>query len=88
MSAGKTSISKAKSYREIAEFWSDTDLSDHWDQTRPAEFQVEIRSEKRYYALDAEVSAEMARIAHRRGVTAETLLNLWVQEKIRESVKA
>jgi hypothetical protein len=88
MTARKTPISKAQSYQELAEFWSKTDLSKHWDETQPAAFEVDIQSEKRYYALDLEISAAMARIAHQRGVSAETLLNLWVMEKIRESAKA
>lgn len=38
----KSSISKAQSYKEIGEFWDSHDLADYWDQTEPAEFEVEI----------------------------------------------
>lgn len=48
MSAGKSSISKARSYREIGEFWDEHDLGDHWDQTEPAEFEVKLGPPKRY----------------------------------------
>jgi CopG antitoxin of type II toxin-antitoxin system len=85
MSKSKSSLSKARSYAEIGEFWYTHDLADYWEQTKPAEFEVDIRSEVTYYALDSTLSAEVRTIAEQRGVSPETLLNLWVQEKVRES---
>lgn len=82
MSKSRSSISKAESYKEIGEFWDTHDLADYWEQTEPAEFEVDIRSEVTYYALDNTLSARVRAIAKQRGVSAETLLNLWVQEKL------
>jgi hypothetical protein len=76
---------KARSYAEIGEFWDTHDLTDYWDQTKPVEFEVDIRSEVTYYAVDKVLSAEVRALAERRGVSPETLLNIWVQEKLRES---
>ena len=87
MKKNKTSISKASTYREIGEFWSKHDLSDFWEQTEPVEFEVDIVSEKRYYPLDRDLSVELNKVAQRRGINIETLLNLWVQEKISEQSK-
>ena len=84
MSKHKSSISKAQSYKEIGEFWDTHDLSDYWDQTEPVKFEVDIQSELTYYALDNELSTKVRTIAKRRGVSADTLLNLWVQEKLLE----
>jgi predicted RNase H-like HicB family nuclease len=42
----KTSISKADSYQAIGEFWDNHDLGDYWDKTEPAEFEINIESEK------------------------------------------
>lgn len=81
---GRSSISGAKSYKEIGDFWDVHDLSDYWDQTRPAEFEVDIESETTYYALDKNLSGQIQSIARRRGVSADTLVNLWVQEKLQE----
>ena len=83
-----SSLSKAGSYREIGEFWSEHDLADFWDQTKPVEFEVEIESEKRYYPIERELSDEVNKIAHHRGVSMETLLNLWVKDKISEQNKS
>src|SRR6266705_1216521 len=45
MSENKSSISRARSYKELSEFWDSHDLSEYWDQLRPAEFEVDIQSE-------------------------------------------
>ena len=84
MSEGKSTISEARSYREIAEFWDTHDLSDYWDQTEPVEFEVDIQSEATYYAVERQLSQGLAKAADERGVSAETLLNIWVQEKLTE----
>jgi hypothetical protein len=84
MKENKSSISGAQSYQEIGEYWDAHDLSEHWEQTEPVEFEVDIESEKTYYAVETALSAKLRSIAERQGVSAETLLNLWVQEKIGE----
>ena len=86
MTKGKTTISKAQSYKEIGDFWDTHDLADYWEQTHPVEFQVDVQSEVIYYALDASLSEEVCSIAKRRGVSPETLVNLWVQEKLEEEM--
>lgn len=84
MSKSKSSLSKARSYKEIGEFWDTHDLADFWDRTKSARFEVDIESEVTYYALDSKLSKKVRSIAKKRGVSADTLLNLWVQEKLRE----
>lgn len=80
----KSSISKAKSYKEIGEFWDTHDISDSWNETKKAEFDVAIDSEMIYYAVDKTLSEKIQNLARKRGITPDTLLNLWVQEKIQE----
>jgi CopG antitoxin of type II toxin-antitoxin system len=84
MRKGRSSISQASSYPEIGEFWDTHDLADHWDETKAVEFEVDPRSTATYYPLERELASKLRSIAERRGVSAETLLNLWVQEKTRE----
>jgi hypothetical protein len=84
MKRNKSSISKARSYKEIGEFWDSHDLSEYWDQTRPVKFEVGIQSEITYYPLDSSLSAKIHSIAKQRGISPETLLNLWVQEKLQK----
>jgi glutathionylspermidine synthase len=82
MNERKSTISQASSYKEIGDFWDTHDLADYWDQTERVDFEVDIESEATYYALDKELSQMLSEVAEERGVSAETLLNLWVQEKL------
>jgi hypothetical protein len=82
MSRTKSSISKVRSYREIGEFWDTHDLAEHWEQTQPVEFEIDLESEVTYYPLDITLATRVRSIAKQRGVSTETLLNLWVQEKL------
>ncbi len=86
MSKGKSIISEAQSYKDIGDFWDTHDLADYWEQTYPVEFQVDVQSEVIYYALDASLSEEVCSIAKRRGVSPETLVNLWIKEKVQEDI--
>jgi len=82
MGKSKSSISKASSYQEMGDFWDAHDLSDYWSKTKPAHFDVDIQSEATYYPVEPGLSERMSRIAKQRGLSPETLLNLWLQEKI------
>ncbi len=84
MKKSKSSVSKTGTYAEIGEFWDSHDLSKFWDKTKPARFDVAMESEVTYYAMDKKLSQEVQELAHRRGVSADTLVNLWIQEKLRE----
>lgn len=85
MSAGKSSVSKASSYREIGEYWDEHDVEDPWDPSRQVDFEVDVEARRRYFPLDRDLSRKIDNAARRRGVTAETLLNLWVQEKLQQA---
>jgi len=84
MKRSKSSISEARSYKEIGEFWDTHDLAKYWEQTQPIEFEIDIKSEITYYPLDKALSAKIRSIARKKGVSPGTLLNLWVQEKIQK----
>lgn len=88
MKTSKSSISKAQSYREIGEFWDTHDLAEYWDQTKVAEFEVDIQSKITYYALDSQLSELIQAVAKKRGIPANTLLNLLVQEKLLKEAKS
>ncbi len=84
MSGNKTSISKKSSYHEIGEFWDTHDLSQFWEETEPAQFEVDIQRERMYYPIDTKLSIYVLEFAKKRGVSPETLVNLWISEKISE----
>jgi len=82
MSESKTPISGASSYVAIGEYWDDHDLSDHWEQTKPVEFEVDLRSSSIYFPLERTLAEQLRLAADAQGVSPETLLNLWVQERM------
>jgi hypothetical protein len=88
MKRSKSSISHAQSYREVGEFWDQHDLTDYWDQTEPVEFEVDIQSKATYFPVEISLSEKLVSLAEQRGVSPETLLNLWVQEKLRDEASA
>lgn len=83
MTKGKTSVSTAKSYREIGEFWDTHDLADFWDRTQEVQFEVGMESETTYYAIDKTLSEQLQFVAQKRGISADTLVNLSIQEKLK-----
>jgi hypothetical protein len=84
MSESKTPISDASSYAQIGEYWDNHDLSDHWEQTNPAEFEVDLQSSSIYFPLQRTLAERLRTAADAQGVSPETLLNLWVQERVAE----
>lgn len=88
MKKTKPSISRAASDREIGEFWDKHDLGDYWTKTKPAAFEVDLGPEITDYAVDKELSDLIQDLAQKRGVAAHTLVNLWMQEKLKESAKS
>jgi hypothetical protein len=82
MSASKTPISGASSYREIGEFWDQHDLSEYWDKTRDVQMEVDIDSSTIYFPVEKALAEKLRTEAESRGVSAATLLNTLVQEHV------
>jgi len=82
MPENKTPISNASSYQEIGEYWDNDDLSDHWDETREVEFQVNLESSVIYFAVEKSLAEKLRLAARQHGVSPDTLLNVWLQEHV------
>ncbi len=85
MTENKSSISQAASYTEMGEFWDSHDMTDYWEQTKPVTFKVDIQSKARYCALEPTLVAKISKIAWQSGVSVETLVNMWLQERLAQS---
>lgn len=77
----QTSISKASTLEEIAKFWDTHSLGDYWDQTQEVEFEVRA-GRRRRIVLDPEIYERVKNQARLRGIGPETLVNLWVAERL------
>ncbi len=67
---------------EAAEFWDNHDLADYWDLTREAHFEVDIQRRVFMTALEPELAKRLTECAHKQGVSTETLINVWLSEKL------
>lgn len=82
MAENKSSLSGSRSYEELSEYWDTHSLADHWDKTSPVEFELDVKSSALYFPVDRLLADQLRALASSHGVSAETLLNLWLQEKV------
>lgn len=78
-----TSISKANTVEETADFWDTHSLGDHWDQTYEVDFIITAKRRHRI-TLDPEVYEQVEAEARVRGVMPETLVNLLLSDRLHE----
>ncbi len=63
------------------EFWDSHDSADYEKHFRDVNCEVEIKSRSFLVSLESDLYRKVSSIAQSKGVSAETLVNLWVQEK-------
>ena len=73
-----------ESPRAAGEFWDTHSLADYWDETEEAHFEVDLQ--QRVYLIPVEKGLEetVAKLARAQGLSSETLINLWLSEKVKE----
>lgn len=76
-----TSISKARTLEEIADFWDTHSLDDYWDETHEVAFEVRMQQRCRV-TLTPEIYEKIERQARVQGILPETLVNLWLAERL------
>lgn len=76
-----SSISQALTYEEIGEFWDTHSLADYQNQTHEVEFEVRA-SRGRRVAIDPGIYSRLEVSARARGLAPETLVNLWLAERL------
>ncbi len=78
-----TSISKARTLEETGDFWDTHSLADYWDQIHEVNF--EIRAKRRHrVTIEPSLNAQIEAQAHVRGVLPETLVNLWLVDRLQD----
>ncbi|MHB0879006.1 MAG: hypothetical protein ACYC5O_23445 [Anaerolineae bacterium] len=82
----EVAVSAAASPAEIGEYWETHSTADVWDQTEEVQFTV--RFARRRVAVDPDVYAQVADYARGRGLVPETVVNLWLAEKLYAVAKA
>lgn len=83
----KSSLSERRSYQELGEYWDTHSLADHWDKTHAVEFELDVQSSAIYFPVDRYLAEELRAAASAHGVSPETLLNLWLQERVGDKAR-
>ena len=81
MPANKSSVSKSNSMEKIGEFWDKHDFTEFDNPNAPdVEFNVTVA-----IPIEPDLLSDIEELAHMRGIKVETLVNLWLKEKVVET---
>jgi hypothetical protein len=73
------------SIEAVQDFWDTHSLADYDDVWRDVELDVDIKSRVHLVALESSLAEQVAEKARTQGLTTETLVNLWIAEKLRQA---
>ncbi len=77
-----------QSLEEAGEFWDAHSSADYEDYMQAAHFEVDLKRRSIEVRVLDELLRAVRRIARQQGVATETLVNLWLQEKVAAKTKS
>lgn len=77
-----SSISKAGSYEEMAEFWNTHSTADYDGVTYEVELTFDPAARRTWVGIEPELLAELRQIARERRISTQTLINLWLSQRV------
>ncbi|MCD6139089.1 MAG: hypothetical protein J7J91_11110 [Deltaproteobacteria bacterium] len=81
----KKKIPEFKSLEEFQEFWDKHDLTEFWDKLKEVSIKVDLKRSKNLVTIDPEILRKIRKTAAQKGLKTESLINIWLQEKILQS---
>ncbi|MEN8220452.1 MAG: CopG family antitoxin [Pseudomonadota bacterium] len=63
-------------------FWDTHSSADYEELMETVEVEIDLISSKTYCAISKELLSRVRTQAHRQGLSSETLINIWLQEKL------
>jgi hypothetical protein len=73
------------SFEELANFWETHDLTDYEDQLEEVSYKISRKPTRQFVlTLSDELTKAMRKAIHHEGVSMQTLVNLWVQERLQQ----
>lgn len=77
-----SSISGSRTIEEQAEFWDTHSLADYEEQTYEVEMTFDPSARRSLVGIEPELMSELRRIARQRQVSTQTLVNVWLQQRV------
>ena len=74
------------SIEEAGDFWDTHELTDYTDLAEEVTATIDLQRRRYLVALMPDLAMRLGVEARRQGVSAETLLNLWLNERLRATV--
>jgi hypothetical protein len=75
------------SLKEFWAFWDTHSTADYEDLMEDVALREDVRSSKLYCAVARDIVTQMRTLARQQGISIETLINLWLQEKLAETTQ-
>lgn len=80
-----TLIPKFNTREEEAEWFESHDISEYWDQLKPADVQFDLKKpkvENIVVRLQKPVKDRLEKVARRKGLNISSLTRMWILEKL------
>src|SRR5712692_1689143 len=76
------------SLEEAGEFWDTHRGADYEEYMKETHFEVDLKRRVHEVRVAEEILREVRKIADQQGLDTETLINLWLQQKVTASARA
>ncbi|NOT55562.1 MAG: hypothetical protein HOP18_13245 [Deltaproteobacteria bacterium] len=73
---------------EAGEFWDTHDLGEYWDQTEEVAMSFHLKRKRHLLAVEPGLARALYEAATARGVSTETMTNLWLHERLAKEGEA
>ncbi|HSK74117.1 MAG TPA: CopG family antitoxin [Pyrinomonadaceae bacterium] len=67
---------------ELIAFFDENDFGEFENDLPEAHFEVDLKKRRHFVGIDEEINKELTEIAAREKTSTESLINLWLKEKI------
>ena len=77
-----SAISRSRTVEEMAEFWDTHSLADYEDQTYEVDMTFDPAARRSIVSIEPDLMSDLRTIARRRKVSTQTLVNVWLQQRV------
>jgi len=91
MKKSKSRIPKFKDEDEEFEFWSTRDSTEFFSETEEVNERLEVsktRKKRITMLLEPKLKAQLQKIAEEKGIGYQTLIQMWLKEKVNEEIRS